>query len=75
MASSLSIEVIFDVLDCVVLPPVRVLAQRELPKSVPYLHHRSLWPLADIFSTFGRAGQGRPAACIHGRASFRGERE
>ncbi|QQO22162.1 2'-5' RNA ligase family protein [Bradyrhizobium diazoefficiens] len=30
-----SIEVIFDVVDCVVFPPVRVVAQRELPKSVP----------------------------------------
>ena len=29
------IEVTFDVVDCVVFPPVRVVAQRELPKCVP----------------------------------------
>jgi len=28
------IEVIFDVVDCVVFPPVRVIAQRELPKGI-----------------------------------------
>ena len=29
------IEVTFDVVDCVVFPPVRVVAQRELPRRVP----------------------------------------
>ncbi|MGY3038224.1 2'-5' RNA ligase [Bradyrhizobium sp. USDA 4354] len=29
------IEVVFDVVDCVIFPPVRVLAQRELPKDAP----------------------------------------
>jgi len=29
------IEVIFDVIDCVIFPPVRIVAQQELPKGAP----------------------------------------
>lgn len=30
-----TIEVIFDVVDCVVFPPMRVVAQRQLPQAIP----------------------------------------
>ncbi|MBR1176136.1 hypothetical protein JQ617_19430 [Bradyrhizobium sp. KB893862 SZCCT0404] len=29
------IEVVFDVVDCVIFPPVRIVAQQDLPKGTP----------------------------------------